>query len=146
MLNSYIFDAIDMPLDVDVQTITRKINDYIAHVGNISKLYLLVDMGSLEEIYQGLDTSNADIALVNNINTKCALEIGQGIKFNKTVTEVIDSILKENIYKTHVELKKNKEPIVICSCASGLGAAHKIKEILFNSLPEDSTLNRSMTS
>ena len=129
-----------MPLDVDVQTITRKINDYIAHVGNISKLYLLVDMGSLEEIYQGLDTSNADIALVNNINTKCALEIGQGIKFNKTVTEVIDSILKENIYKTHVELKKNKEPIVICSCASGLGAAHKIKEILFNSLPEDSNL------
>ena len=129
MLNSYIFDAIDMPLDVDVQTITRKINDYIAHVGNISKLYLLVDMGSLEEIYQGLDTSNADIALVNNINTKCALEIGQGIKFNKTVTEVIDSILKEN-----------KEPIVICSCASGLGAAHKIKEILFNSLPEDSNL------
>lgn len=67
-------------------------------------------------------------------------EIGQGIKLNKTVTEVIDSILKENIYKTHVELKKNKEPIVICSCASGLGAAHKIKEILFNSLPEDSNL------
>ena len=98
-----------MPLDVDVQTITRKINDCIAHVGNISKLYLLVDMGSLEEIYQGLDTSNADIALVNNINTKCALEIGQGIKLNKTVTEVIDSILKENIYKTHVELKKKKE-------------------------------------
>lgn len=140
MLNSYIFDAIDMPLDVDVQAITRKINDYIAYVGNISKLYLLVDMGSLEEIYQGLDTSNADIALVNNINTKCALEIGQGIKLNKTVTEVIDSILKENIYKTHVELKKKKEPIVICSCASGLGAAHKIKEILFNSLPEDSNL------
>lgn len=108
MLNSYIFDAIDMPLDVDVQAITRKINDYIA--------------------------------LVNNINTKCALEIGQGIKLNKTVTEVIDSILKENIYKTHVELKKKKEPIVICSCASGLGAAHKIKEILFNSLPEDSNL------
>ena len=45
-------------------------------------------MGSLEEIYQGLDTSNADIALVNNINTKCALEIGQGIKFNKTVSNV----------------------------------------------------------
>lgn len=140
MLNSYIFDAIDMPLDVDVQTITRKINDCIAHVGNISKLYLLVDMGSLEEIYQGLDTSNADIALVNNINTKCALEIGQGIKLNKTVTEVIDSILKENIYKTHVELKKKKEPIVICSCASGIGTADKIKEILFNSLPEDSNL------
>lgn len=78
--------------------------------------------------------------LVNNINTKCALEIGQGIKLNKTVTEVIDSILKENIYKTHVELKKKKEPIVICSCASGLGAANKIKEILFNSLPEDSNL------
>lgn len=140
MLNSYIFDAIDMPLDVDAQTITRKINDYIAHVGNISKLYLLVDMGSLEEIYQGLDTSNADIALVNNINTKCALEIGQGIKLNRTVTEVIDSILKENIYKTHVELKKKKEPIVICSCASGVGTANKIKEILFNSLPEDSNL------
>ena len=40
----------------------ERFNDYIAHVGNISKLYLLVDMGSLEEIYQGLDTSNADIA------------------------------------------------------------------------------------
>ena len=41
MLNSYIFDAIDMPLDVDVRTITRKINDYIAHVGNISKLLFI---------------------------------------------------------------------------------------------------------
>ena len=62
----------------------------------------------LKKYIEGLDTSNADIALVNNINTKCALEIGQGIKLNKTVTEVSDSILKENIYKTHIELKKRK--------------------------------------
>ena len=55
----------------------------------------------------------SDIALVNNINTKCALEIGQGIKFNKTVTEVIDSILRKTSNKTQCRnLSKNKRTIL----------------------------------
>lgn len=137
MLDTYIFDAIDMPLDVDVKTITRKINDYLAHVGNISNLYLLVDMGSLEEIYQGLDINNVNIALINNVNTKCALEIGQGIKLKKPVKEVINSVLRDNLYRTHVQLKKKKEKVILCSCASGLGTATKIKDILLQSLPEN---------
>lgn len=66
LLDTYVFDAIDMPLNVDSTTIINKINNYLSYMGKIKHLYLLVDMGSLEEIYQGIQIKNVDIAMINN--------------------------------------------------------------------------------
>ena len=53
-LGEYIFDAIDMPLHVDTATMVEKLKIYLGRLEKIKELYLLVDMGSLEEIYKGI--------------------------------------------------------------------------------------------
>ena len=72
------------------------------------RLYLLVDMGSLEEIYQGIEYKNIDIALINNVNTKLALTIGHGILQKKEMTEIFDDIKNEDQYNIHIELNHKK--------------------------------------
>ena len=93
LLDKYVFEAIDMPLDVDSIQITKKINEYVSTIGNVKKLYLLVDMGSLEDIYQGIERRNIDIALINNVNTKLALTVGQGIIQDKSMKSIIKKSL-----------------------------------------------------
>ncbi len=141
LLDKYIFDALDMPLDVDSNQITKKVNDFISHVGNVKKVYLLVDMGSLEEIYQGIENNNIDIALINNVNTKLALTVGQGIIQNQPMKELFDNIKKQDHYNVHIEMNYQKEPVILCSCASGMGTAHKLKNIVLDSLPENIKMN-----
>lgn len=137
LLDGYIFDAIDMPLNVDSQTVIEKINEYLRQVGKVNKLYLLVDMGSLEEIYQGIDSKNVDIAMINNVNTKLALQIGSGIKQNLPMRTIFEEINQDNPYHIHLEMHHHKEPVILCSCASGIGAANKLKTIIFDSLPKE---------
>ena len=56
MLDEYVFEATDMLLDISTQLIINKLNVFIeSYGGNIKNLILLVDMGSLEEIYNGLN-------------------------------------------------------------------------------------------
>lgn len=137
LLDTYIFDAIDMPLNVDSITITKKINEYLKQIGKVNKLYLLVDMGSLEEIYQGIDIKNIDIAMINNVHTKLALQIGEGIKQNLPIKSIFEDIDQKNPYTIHLEMHHQKEPVILCSCASGIGAANKLKTIIFDSLPKE---------
>lgn len=136
LLDTYVFDAIDMPLDVDSVKVTKKINEYIATMGKINKLYLLVDMGSLEEIYQGIEIKNVDMALINNVNTKLALTVGQGIIQKQAMSEIFDTIKQEDMYNIHLELNYQKEPVILCSCASGMATANKLKDIVISSLPQ----------
>lgn len=135
LLDTYIFDAIDMPLNVDSASIVVKINDYLSYFGKVKQLYLLVDMGSLEEIYQGIQGSNMDIGLINNVHTKLALQIGEGIKNNLPMKTIFESVAKEQPHYIHLETLHQKEPVILCSCASGLGAANKLKTIISDSLP-----------
>ena len=140
LLDNYIFDAIDMPLEIDSIQIVKKINEFLSYLKEARRLYLLVDMGSLEEIYQGIEYKNIDIALINNVNTKLALTIGQGIVQKREIPEIFDDIKKEDQYNIHIELNHKKEPIILCSCASGMGTANKLKEIILESLPANVTL------
>ena len=137
LLDTYIFDAIDMPLNVSSQTIVEKINDYLFSIGKIKRLYLLVDMGSLEEIYQGIEMKNIDIAMINNVNTKLALMVGNGIQQGVSIHQMFENINEDNPYTVHLELHHQKEPIILCSCASGMGTANKLKNIIKDSLPKE---------
>ena len=137
-LGQYIFDAIDMPLYVDTNAMLDKLNRYIDRIGKIKELYLLVDMGSLEDIYKGLQIENANIGIINNVSTPIALEIGNGIRnnvemevlFNKTIQASNES------FSYHIEKHQLKEPVILCSCASGLGTAQKLKAMLEQSFCE----------
>lgn len=138
LLGQYIFDAIDMPLHVSTQVIIDKLNDYLLKLNNFEELVLLVDMGSLEEIYKGIsNTSNSNIGIINNITTKLALEIGDGMQNNIKLEEILDKASENNKCTYQIFNNKLKEKVILCSCASGMGTAEKLKQIIENSLPKD---------
>lgn len=137
-LGNYVFDAIDMPLNVDTNTIIEKLNLFLSRTGNFEELYLLVDMGSLEDIYKGIHVEHANIGIINNISTKAALEIGNGIIQNKEMEDIFQNVISYSNTMYHIEKHRDQEKVILCSCASGIGTAEKLRTIIQDSLPQDS--------
>ena len=52
------------------------------------------------------------------------------------MTQIFEHINDQEPYHIHLELHHQKEPIILCSCASGIGSANKLKTIIVDSLPE----------
>lgn len=135
LLGRYVFDAMDMPLQVSSQQIIEQLIRYLGKIPQYEELFLLVDMGSLEEIYKGLEISGASIGIMNNVTTRLALEIGQGIISNTPMKDIFEVALQYSQAKYHIVEHKNREKVILCSCASGMGTAEKLKKILVDSLP-----------
>lgn len=136
MLDTYVFDALDMPLDTTTDRILDKLNAFIKNCMNIKDLVLLVDMGSLEDIYNDLKPNDFNIAIANNVSTKFALYVGQGMIQNQSLKQIFDQSIENINISYKIAERKEKEKIILCSCATGLGTAEKLKEILEDSLPE----------
>ena len=138
LLDQYIFDAIDMPLDTSTETIIRKCNEFIKKRGAFQNLVLLVDMGSLEMIYEGLQgVSKANIAIANHVNTKLALMIGEGLKQKQPIKDIFKQCEKTCKASFQIIESKVKEKVILCSCATGIGTAEKLKQILEAALPRE---------
>lgn len=138
LLGQYVFDAIDMPSNVNAQTVIDKLNDYLSKRGNYEELVLLVDMGSLEEIYKNIIMKkNSNIGIMNNITTKIALEIGNEIINNKSLEEIFENVKKNSEINYKIINNRLKEKVILCSCASGMGTAEKLKQIFLDSLPKN---------
>lgn len=137
MLGQYVFEAIDMPLDTTTDQILVKLKSFIDRYTKIKDLILLVDMGSLEKIYDHLShTTNFNIAIANNVSTKFALFVGEGISKNEPLKHIFDESIGMLDTNYKITERKEKEKIILCSCATGMGTAEKLKEILEESLPE----------
>lgn len=142
-LGQYIFDAIDMSLHVDTAIMVEKLNSYLTRIGKIKELYLLVDMGSLEDIYKGLNVENISIGIINNVSTAIALEVGNGIR-NQVEMEILLKNIVETFHSNftyHIEKCHRKQEVILCSCASGLGTAKKLKTMLEQSFPDGISLD-----
>lgn len=131
----HVFDAIDMPIYVDINEIIYQVHNYIKKLEGIEELLLLVDMGSLEEIYKGIHIPNINIGILNNISTKIALEVGNGLLQNQSMEDIFQTVMKYNVSKYHIVRNRKKEHVILCSCASGLGTAKKLKEMIQLSIP-----------
>lgn len=136
LLNQYIFDGIDMQLDVSVDKIVEQLNDYLKLRDSYDEIILLVDMGSLEEIHKGIKhVTNSNIGIINNVSTKLALEIGNGIKQGRDIQELLANVAKSNITSHAYINNRERKPAILSVCAAGFGAAEKITELLATSLP-----------
>lgn len=133
-LNAYVFDAIDMPLQTSNEEIIHTLNVFLQKRGEYHDLILLVDMGSLEKIYEGM-AQNANIAIANNVNTKMAICIGEGLKKEESLQSIFEYSFEQNKSTYHIINKVEKEKVILCSCATGIGTAEKLKDILMDSLP-----------
>ncbi|MCB6567624.1 hypothetical protein LI169_21465, partial [Desulfovibrio desulfuricans] len=73
-----------------------RLNRYLSKTGRFEELFLLVDMGSLEELYKGIENQNTTIGIMNNVTTKLALEVGNGMIQGTGMREIFERVEKHN--------------------------------------------------
>lgn len=136
MLNENIYDAIDMQLDMSVDKITKQLNDYLKMKNYFDNLVLLVDMGSLEEIYKGIkQLANVNVSIINNVNTKLALAIGSKIKQGVDLSKELELTCLDNVSQYKYIQNRAKKKAILSVCATGMGAAEKILDLFKKSIP-----------
>lgn len=142
LLHENIFEAFDMPLDTSVDDIVKSVLQYVERTDVSNGLVILVDMGSLKDIYsQFMKYMNEPIAIINNVSTQMALLVGEMLKKRTYLQDMIEKL------KTAIETEysiiypeKKKEKAIITSCFTGMGTALQIQKLLENSIPQDQEL------
>lgn len=142
LLRKNIFESFDMPIDTTPQKIAEEIVDYTEKNDVSNGLVILVDMGSLKEIYSYFPQQlSVPVMIMNNITTPLAIAIGENIQKNRNLSEVAINSFEENkpdwkiIYP-----QKNKNKALLATCFTGIGTATKISKLLEKSLPVNSSL------
>lgn len=142
LLGKDIFESFDMPLDVTPEDIAGEILDYSENNDISNGLVILVDMGSLKEIYQFFPKQlSAPIAIMNNVSTPAVLACGELLQEKRSLDEILTALVEQT--KTEWELiypKENKTKALITTCFTGIGTATHISSLLEKSLPATSDL------
>lgn len=128
---TFIFESIDMPMDISLAETIKKVNAYLEKVDTSKGVILLVDMGSLNQMYSSIKNHlSGDLLIMNNVTTAIALDVGmkmlQNISF-KFIAEQAKSIYTIGVQYFEGIAQGNN---IIISCMSGLGISDKIKEII----------------
>ena len=136
LIGEYIFEAFDMPIDLSIEELVSEIKNYINNIDTSKGIIILVDMGSLEKIYEALeDISDGVIGIINNITTQVALDTGFKILQGMEVEDIIEKVTTNNRFNYRIITpKKKRKRAIVTTCISGLGTANKIKKLLIESV------------
>ncbi|WP_158511569.1 sigma 54-interacting transcriptional regulator [Sporolactobacillus vineae] len=138
LCGGYLFESFDMPLESDTKTVINKVNHFLTHVETKLGVIVLVDMGSLTDLYEPIKAHlQGDLLIINNITTSMAIDVGMKIKNQvpmKTIIHEADSAYTTKIrYYEGLSMNDN----IIVSCISGIGIAKKISHIIKSYLQAD---------
>ena len=136
--NRSIVDFVDMPLNNGPEEIGQEVTNYINRNAISTGLILMVDMGSLNDIYRYLHTSiDFPIGVISNVSTQSALMVGERILKHDELQNIVNDVQKKiRIDGKIIYPEKNKKNLVITCCNTGIGTARQIKNLLDNSIPE----------
>lgn len=138
LCKNYVFEAIDMPVESNVNEIVELTKTFMNEQVNTDSLVLIVDMGSLSQIYTQIKTElKGELLLLNNLTTSIALDIGLKMLMNSPFDKIAeDASGKYSINAQYFEGFSRTENIIV-SCMSGLGISDKLKEIFSEHLTSD---------
>lgn len=136
-LGKDIFESFDMPLDVTPQQIAEEILDYSENNDISNGLVILVDMGSLKEIYQFFPKQiNVPIVIMNNVTTPLAVAVGESIMHQRTLNELAENSAVEAAFDWEIIYpEENRTKALLTTCQTGIGTANQICHLLEKSLP-----------
>ncbi|HML37529.1 MAG TPA: sigma 54-interacting transcriptional regulator, partial [Bacillota bacterium] len=131
LLEQFIFEAFDIPIEMSAQELTHKICDYLKNIDTSHGVMLLVDMGSPDEIYDSVkEIVEGDVGVINNISTQLAINVGSGIKSGESMEKVIvEAVQKNDNLHEYIRFEKNKKDAIIVTCMTGIGMAAKLRDL-----------------
>lgn len=124
-----------MPYDQRVKDVVGPLQQIIDRFSYVDELAILVDMGSLQDIYKSLGAaSSITLGIINNASTGLAVEVGAGLIDGQPVTQILAKAAEFCTCSFHViERATRQEAIVFCA-EGGIEASEKIKALVAQSL------------
>ena len=86
-----------MPMDITPGEVTDIINEHLRQMETGQELLLLVDTGSLKDIYQELENSVITIGVISNVSTGLALDIGNRIIQHESLDNLLEASIQNNL-------------------------------------------------
>lgn len=139
LTGGYYFKAFDMPWLTSTQTIIDMLISHLTLLRNDSGTLILVDMGSLKEIWHGIHQHvHGELVVINNVTTLLALDIAEKLQQGLLMSDITATIpgRYENEIRYYAGIPARDT--IIVACISGEGTARKLQDILAQAL---STVN-----
>ncbi len=139
LCRTYIFEGIDMPVDTGIDEIILRVSNYIRKQAGGNGLILIIDTGSLNQLYSSIrEFVKKDLLVIDNLTTSVALDIGLKIQGGIPFSEIAERA--EKGYKIQAKYYEgfSKNQHIIISCMSGEGVSNKIKDMILDYIPPGS--------
>lgn len=137
LLGERLFDAIDMPLDISVEETARTLREYLVKNSLNRDVILMVDMGSLEEIGGRMaEIPNIKIGVINNVSTGVALSIGNSMRQNLSMEEILAKACRETVCSYRIFSSGKKKDAILITTETGETAASRVVQLFCTSLPK----------
>lgn len=143
LLGQHVFNAIDMPMEVHPSVVAAKLTDYLSNLRGAKDVIVLVDMGSLEQIYMNISCEdNINLGFINNLSIKLVLNVGSMILKDIPVKNILLSCSADPVQYEYVFQENRRKPNVILSvCATGIATAEKISQLFTQSFPAQTDIS-----
>lgn len=147
MIGERVFHGIDMDLAVSFYEISDKLKRYLSLHETRNGTVILIDIGHTEDLRLTLqDQVEGPFAMIDNVSTKLALDVGFKIINNENISELAINSSQNHFSKYSLfEPEVPKEKALIISCHTGIETAEKLKEIFTNNIPLASSIKLVVT-
>lgn len=137
ILGSHVFEGIDMPIDVSSETVVQKLSAYIRQLYGVKDIILMVDLGSLMDIYKRIDNlDNINLGLIGDVSMRIMLRVGEDILQGLPIKNILDEVKEYDAKPDCYFIENRKKPLAVLTvCATGMGTAERMADLLSQSIP-----------
>lgn len=133
----YYFKAFDMPWLTGTDTIIATLKKHFSRLHDDSGVLILVDMGSLKEIWHGIHQEvKGDLVVINNVTTLLALDLAEKMQEGLPLTDITTAIPGRYENEIRYYAGAPARGALIVACISGEGIARKLQDIFTHRLAE----------
>ena len=137
MTETRIFIGIDMPIDISFEETVSKVKECLKRLGTNKDLIILIDMGSLEGLNSALlGLSNVNIGIVDNVNTRLALDVAAKIFAGCSMEEIVKTAAQENVCSYTLHVMSKKRAAIVFTNETGETATERVIQLLKKSIPK----------
>lgn len=135
LLESQVFEAIDMSLDTTVDEVANRVNLFVKNNPYLTDIVLLVDMGSLEKL-DTLIENRINIGIINNVSTATALNVGSMILQERELEEILKKTVIESACHYKLIHSKQYERAIVFASDTGVQISERLVSLFKKSLPK----------
>lgn len=130
LCGSYLVDAIDMPIDTTIDQIIGEAKRIVDSFDTSNGFILLVDMGSLSQLYRKIKNAlSGDVLVINNLTTATALDVALKIQSRLPFEQIAEHARTDYSISAQYFEGFAKDQNIVISCMSGLGISEKLRDI-----------------